>query len=107
MKIKKQKNIHYCKNINEVIDILNTSYKSLQVKDIDWYNSNKNSMGTIEVPFSFVEGMSHLLGKTFYGFRAEEYDNYIRIIPDECNFSSWSWSLEMFKEFEDFIIEKK
>lgn len=106
MKIKKQKNIHYCNNINEVIDILNTSYKTLQFKDVDWYNLNKTSIGTVDVPFSFVESMTYLLGETIYGFRAE-YDEFIRIIPDEQKHGTWSFSLEMFEEYNDFIIQNK
>lgn len=106
MKIRKQKNIHVCNNIDEVAEILNFSYKTLRFKDINWYNSNKSSIGTVEVPFSFVEGMTYLLGETIYGFRAECYE-FIRIIPDEQKYGTWSFSLEMFEEYNDFIIQNQ
>lgn len=106
MKIRRRRNVYVCNNIDEVIDILNYSYKTLHVKDINWYNSNKNSNGTVEVPFSFVNTMVHLFGKTINGFRAEKYHNCIRIQPYEEEYRIWSWSLNMFEEFEDFIIKK-
>lgn len=106
MKIRRRRNVYVCNNIDEVISILNSSYETLHVKDIDWYNSNKNSNGTVEVPFSFVDTMTHFLGKTINGFKAEKYHEYIRIQPYEEKYN-WNWSLNMFEEFEDFIIEKK
>lgn len=97
---------HYCKSKNEVVDILNTQYEELHVRDIDWYANNCDTYGTVEVPFSFVDTMTHFLGKTINGFRAEKYHEYIRIQPYEEKYN-WNWSLNMFEEFEDFIIEKK
>lgn len=106
MKIRRRRGVYVCNNIDEVISILNSSYETLHVKDIDWYNSNKDSNGTVKVPFSFVNTMVHLFGKTINGFRAEKYHNCIRIQPYEEEYRIWSWSLNMFEEFEDFIIKK-
>lgn len=105
MRIKKNK--HYCSGYREAIDILNSQYSSLHVRSLDWYNSNKDLHGSINnVPYTFASSMSEFLGKTITDFKAI-HDiglNTIRIHIKEHPLCNWSWSLEMFEEFEDFII---
>ena len=106
MKIKK--NINYICSIDEAVDIINTSYKHLTIRSLDWYNSNKNPYGSINnVPYMFASSMSAFLGKTITDFRAiHDRDlDVIRIRIKEHPLCNWSWSLEMFEEFEDFIIK--
>lgn len=107
MKIRKRKNIHICNNIDEVVEILNFSYKTLQFKDINWYNSNKNSIGTVKVPFVFTDTMKKYLGKTIKNFRAVKVCRDIQVFIQEEGFKGFYYSLQMFEEFEDFIIEKR
>lgn len=105
MKIgKRHKAKHYCKSKDEVVDILNTQYEELHVRGIDWYTNNCDSSGTINVPCDFVRGMKDYLGRNFNSFRAYKRPNYIRIEPTDIG---WSWSLQMFEEFDDFIIEEE
>lgn len=105
MKIgKRHKAKHYCKSKNEVVDILNTQYEELHVRGIDWYTNNCDSSGTINVPCDFVRGMKDYLGRNFNSFRAYKRPNYIRIEPTDIG---WNWSLQMFEEFDDFIIEEE
>lgn len=105
MKIgKRHKAKHYCKSKDEVVEILNTQYEELHVRDIDWYNSNCDSFGTVDVPCDFVSGMKEYLGCNFNSFRAYKRPNYIKIEP---TYTGWSWSLQMFEEFDDFIIEEE
>lgn len=101
MRIKKKK--HYCSGYREAIDILNSQYSSLHVRSLDWYNQNKDSYGTVPVPYLFVIGMSPYTGEEFENFKAVYRRNYIRIEPE--NSYGYSWSLEMFEEFDDFIID--
>lgn len=55
----------------------------------------------------FASSMSAFLGKTITDFRAiHDRDlDVIRIRIKERPLCNWSWSLEMFEEFEDFIIK--
>lgn len=48
----------------------------------------------------FVIGMSPYTGEEFENFKAVYRRNYIRIEPE--NSYGYSWSLEMFEEFDDF-----
>lgn len=95
---------HYCKSRDEVVEILNTQYKELHVRNIDWYTSNCNNHGTINVPCNFVSGMKRYLGCNFNSFKACKRSSYIGIEPTNIG---WSWSLQMFEEFDDFIIEEE
>lgn len=105
MKIgKRHKAKHYCKSIDEVVEILNTQYEELHVRNIDWYTRNCNSSGIVNVPCGFVCGMKEYLGRNFNSFRACKKPNYIRIEPTDIG---WDWSLQMFEEFDDFIIEEE
>lgn len=60
------------------------------VKSLDWYNDNKDALGTVNVPCGFVEQMSKYCGKVltirYKGWRS--YD------VAECGFN---WSDEMFE----------
>lgn len=105
MKIGKRHKVkYYCKSIDEVVDILNTQYEELHVRDIDWYANNCDASGTVRVPCDFVRGMKKYLGCNFNSFRACERSDYIII---ELTGIGWSWSLQMFEEFDDFIIEEE
>lgn len=95
---------HYCKSKDEVVDILNTQYEELHVRGIDWYTNNCDSSETVHVPFDFVCEMKKYLGCSFNSFRAYKRPSYIRIEPTDIG---WSWSLQMFEEFDDFIIEEE
>lgn len=61
------------------------------VKSLDWYNENKNSRGSVDVPCTFVLGMSEYCGKVVT----------IRYQGGSCYSieESWkySWSDEMFE----------
>lgn len=107
MRIRRIKKKYYCSKIDEAVDIINTSYKHLTIRSLDWYNSNKDLHGSISnVPYMFASSMSEFLGKTITDFKAI-HDiglNTIRIHIKEHPLCNWSWSLEMFEEFEDFII---
>lgn len=105
MKIgKRHKAKHYCKSKDEVVDILNTQYEELHVRGIDWYTNNCDSSETVHVPCGFVCGMKKYLGRSFNSFRAYKRPSYVRIEPTDIG---WSWSLQMFEEFDDFIIEEE
>lgn len=107
MRIRRIKKKYCCSKIDEAVDIINTSYKHLTIRSLDWYNSNKNQYGNIiDVPYVFASSMSAFLGKTITDFEAiHDTDlNAIRIRIKENILCNWSWSLEMFEEFEDFII---
>lgn len=105
MKIgKRHKAKHYCKSKNEVVDIINTQYEELHVRDIDWYTNNCNSSGIVDVPCDFVRGMKKYLGCNFNSFRATKRPGFVKIEPTGIG---WNWSLQMFKEFDDFIIEEE
>lgn len=103
MKIKKRK--HYCLSKYEIVDILNTKYTELHVRGVDWYLKNKNYKGEVIVPCAFVPGMKRFLGKTFSSFQAVYRSNYVRIEPIPQN--GYSWSLEMFKEFDEFVTKEE
>lgn len=103
MKIRKRK--HYFSSRDEIIDILNSQYTELHVRDIDWYLENKNYEGKVNVPCCFIPEMKYFLGKTFSSFKAVYRSNYIRIEPIPQN--GYYWSLEMFKEFDEFVIREK
>lgn len=105
MKIGKRHKVkHYCKSKNEVVYILNTQYEELHVRDIDWYTNNCDASGTVSVPCDFVRGMKKYLGCNFNSFRACIIPSHIRI---ELTGIGWNWSLQMFEEFDDFIIEEE
>lgn len=107
MRIRRIKKKYYCSKIDEAVGIINTSYKHLTIRSLDWYDSNKNPYGNIsDVPYVFASSMSVFLGKTITDFEAiHDIDlNAIRIRIKEHPLCDWSWSLEMFEEFEDFII---
>lgn len=105
MKIGKRHKVkYYCKSIDEVVDILNTQYEELHVRDIYWYTNNCDASGTVGVPCDFVRGMKKYLGYNFNSFRACKRPDYVRI---ELTGIGWSWSLQMFEEFDDFIIEEE
>ena len=101
MKIKKRK--HYCSSIDEVVDILNSQYTELHVRNVDWYLENKNHEGSVCVPCSFISKMKCFLGETFSSFKAVYRPDYVRIEPIPQN--GYSWSLEMFEEFDEFVIK--
>lgn len=108
MRIRRIKKKYYCSEIDEAVDIINTSYKHLTIRGLDWYNFNKDPYGSISnVPYVFASSMSAFLGKTITDFEAI-HDiglNAIEIHIKEHPLCNWSWSLEMFEEFEDFIIK--
>lgn len=60
------------------------------VKSLDWYNENKNGMGDVLVPCTFVEGMSQYCGKVLT-IRRVGISAYC---VEECGYS---WSDEMFE----------
>lgn len=103
MKIRKRK--HYCKSRDEIINILNSQYNELHVRNIDWYLENQNYEGKVLVPCIFIPEMKCFLGETFSSFKAVRRPNYIRIEPIPGN--GRSWSLEMFKEFDEFVIREE
>lgn len=103
MKIRKRK--HYCKSRDEIINILNSQYNELHVRNIDWYLENQNYEGKVLVPCIFIPEMKCFLGETFSSFKAVRRPNYIRIEPIPDN--GRSWSLEMFKEFDEFVIREE
>ena len=49
--------------------------------------------------------MKYFLGKTFSSFKAVYRPGYVRIEPIPQN--GYSWSLEMFEEFDEFVIKKE
>lgn len=107
MRIRRIKKKYCCSKIDEAVDIINTSYKHLTIRSIDWYNFNKDPYGSISnVPYVFASLMSAFLGKTITDFEAihDINLNAIEIHIKEHPLCNWSWSLEMFEEFEDFII---
>ena len=107
MKIRKNKNIHVC-NIDEAVDIINSYYKTLHFKNEEWYLREKSDTGNvISVPFVFTDSMKKYLGKTIKNFRAVKACRNIQVFIQEEGFKGFNYSLQMFEEFEDFIIEKK
>lgn len=103
MKIRKRK--HYCKSRDEIINILNSQYNELHVRNIDWYLENQNYEGKVLGPCIFIPEMKCFLGETFSSFKAVRRPNYVRIEPIPDN--GRSWSLEMFKEFDEFVIREE
>lgn len=65
------------------------------VKSLDWYNENKNSVGTVPVPCAFVREMSSFCGKVVT-IRRVNLSSYS--IEESY---SYSWSDEMFEGFAD------
>lgn len=103
MKIGKRHKVkHYCSSIYEVVDILNSQYTELHVRSVDWYLDNHRE-GSVRVPCCFVPKMKYFLGKTFSSFKAVYRPDYVRIEPIPQN--GYSWSLEMFEEFDEFVIK--
>lgn len=103
MKIKKRR--HYCSSIDEIVGILNSQYTKLHVRDVDWYLKNRNCEGKVNVPCCFVPEMKYFLGETFSSFKAVYRPNYVRIEPIPQN--GYYWSLEMFEEFDEFVIKEE
>jgi len=66
------------------------------VKSLEWYNENKDAFGTVNVPTSFVGGMSRYCGKcvTISGKGWRSYD----IKEDN---GAYVWSDEMFEGLGD------
>lgn len=107
MKIRKNKNIYFC-NIDEAVNIINSYYKTLHFKNEEWYLKEKNSAGSVvNVPFVFTNAMKKHLGKTINSFRVFRNDRNIQVYIQEDGFKGFNYSLQMFEEFEDFIIEKR
>lgn len=107
MKIRKNKNIHFC-NIDEAVNIINSYYKTLHFKNEKWYLREKSDIGNVvSVPFVFTNAMKKHLGKTINNFRAVKACRNIQVLIQEEGFKGFNYSLQMFEEFEDFIIEKK
>ena len=61
------------------------------VKSLDWYNQNKDTFGTVNVPCSFVRDMSRFCGKVVT-IRSVGFSSYY--IEESY---SYSWSDEMFE----------
>lgn len=69
MRIRIIKKKYFCSKIDEAVDIINTSYKHLTIRSLDWYNFNKDPYGSISnVPYVFASSMSAFLGKTITDF---------------------------------------
>ena len=72
----------------------NTKYKvgdRVVVKSLDWYNENKDTVGTVRVPCAFVSEMSRYCGK-IVSIRRVNYSSY----SIEESFT-YAWSDEMFE----------
>lgn len=65
------------------------------VKSLDWYNENKDSIGVVRVPCTFIREMSTYCGKVVT-IKRVYYSSY-HIEGDD----SFSWSDEMFEGFAE------
>ncbi len=67
----------------------------VRIKSLDWYNTNKNSYGVVEVPKNFISEMSEYCSKDAIIVRV--YDDHYCINIDN---SGYVWTDEMFEDME-------